>query len=211
MEGQRGTIQARGLLLGRRRRSSRGGRSRRSYFDSSTTTAASTTVATAIASTMASAVAAVAAAVATMATVAATVATVTATVATTVAAMTAMAATIASAAVAAAIATVATVTGLRLLLTARQGESDDREKHRDPKHNKTIHPRSSSNRYTLRKAQHCCRRGSSPPTATALSGGNQPKVSPTPPLRRFRLGSPCVVNLCRLRKLEAATTVPWLN
>jgi hypothetical protein len=60
--------------------------------------------------------------------------------------MTAVAATIASAAVAAAIATVATVTGLRCLLTARQGESHDREKHRDPKQYETIHPHSSSNR-----------------------------------------------------------------
>ncbi|MBM4005148.1 MAG: hypothetical protein FJ295_17975 [Planctomycetes bacterium] len=44
---------------------------------------------------------------------------------------------------AAATATIAAVTSNRFLLTARQGDADDREKCRDPKNDKTIHPRSS--------------------------------------------------------------------
>jgi hypothetical protein len=38
------------------------------------------------------------------------------------------------------VATVATVTGNRQLLTAQEGDPDDREENRDPQHESTIHP-----------------------------------------------------------------------
>jgi hypothetical protein len=38
-------------------------------------------------------------------------------------------------------ATMAAMTGNSLLFTAQQGDSDDREKHHDPKYNSSIHPK----------------------------------------------------------------------
>jgi hypothetical protein len=38
-------------------------------------------------------------------------------------------------------AAMAAMTGLSRLLTAQQGDADDREKHRDPKYHSAIHPR----------------------------------------------------------------------
>jgi hypothetical protein len=99
---------------------------------------ATTAAATAIAATIAAAVAA------TMATAVAAITS----VATAVAAITSVATAMAAVTAVAAIATIAAVTtedkGRSLVLTAHQGDTDDREENRETKNNNTVHPHSSN-------------------------------------------------------------------
>ncbi len=107
--------------------------------------------ATATAIAAVTAVAAAVAAVTTVAAIAAVAAMTTVMTVTTVMAATAIAgavATAVAAAVTSAATTVAAVTGDRLVVAAHQGDADDREEDRDPKHKCTIHPKLlQTNRY----------------------------------------------------------------
>ena len=105
------------------------GRSLGRRLGRSLATAARITIAIAVAAAMAAAVATRAIAVAA------------ASVVTAVAAVAAAAALAAIAARAAAGAAVATMASNGLVLTADEGDANDREKHRDPEHNKSIHPK----------------------------------------------------------------------